>query len=576
MVQFPKKKSLEKLSLFLIVTVNFLYLITTFFSPSSFLLVLSFSLEAFYFLTYQGERKSFLTFYRDISPLLALGKAALFCLYRGGILIFIPFLVAEVYLLALYRAGFYFNYLASAIPCLNFKNFGQLKILYTFITLLKQFQNALYLRPLLHLFIVVVVILPATYLLYGMIIFLLATGVLFICFCVKSAKVAIYLKSKNYKNDLKAHAKYHSPEVVVYVSGASGSSYQLAQWIPVLKQLDKKVIVIARETFWITDIKDNPLHTVYARGLEDIEQFITSNTKICLYPANAYKNTQMMRRAELAHIFINHGESDKIVNVSRLVGAYTKLYLAGPMAKDRLTSAGISIGKNQFTYVGRPQTSIFLTTSPKKTGNILYAPTWEGFDAMSNYNSVAKLAFDIIQEIVNHTEYDILFKPHPLTGTVRSDLRNKLADIQSLLLKTGRGCYIREENILEVMNRSDVLITDISSVMNDFLATEKPYIVTNPSAIPTTSFENQFPTTRGGYILHNATEITAILDDIILKDPKKHEREQMKKYSLGDFQCSALDKFKNEISADYENGCCLSINPHTTEDAIDTIASHKK
>ncbi len=349
------------------------------------------------------------------------------------------------------------------------------------------------------------------------------------------------------------HIKHHSPEVVVYVSGAPGSVYQLAQWVPVLERLEKRVTVIARERFWVTDLEESPIHTVFAQGLEDIGNFITSDTKVCLYPANAFKNTQMMRRAEMEHIFINHGESDKIVNVSRLIRAYSKLYLAGPMAKDRLQAAGISLGKDQYTYVGRPQTSIFLEKSNEKTHTILYAPTWEGFDSMSNYNSVDTLALDIIKEIIDQSEYDIIFKPHPLTGTVKSGLRNKLTEIQKFLNESGRGQYVIEGNILEVMNQCDLLVTDISSVMNDFLETKKPYIVTNPSGVPLPSFEVQFLTVKGGYILNKSDEILNILRTISQNDPKKTERERIRKYSLGDFTSSALEKFKIEIDKDCQS-----------------------
>ena len=100
------------------------------------------------------------------------------------------------------------------------------------------------------------------------------------------------------------------------------------------------------------------------------------------------------------------------------------------------------------------------------------------------------------------------------------------------------------------MNECDILITDISSVMNDFLATGKPYIVTNPLGIDQSTFETQFLTVQGGYILDKASEIQDLLSAIDSTDPKKDDRERVKKYSLGDFNCSDLEKFKSEIAVD--------------------------
>jgi CDP-glycerol glycerophosphotransferase (TagB/SpsB family) len=285
--------------------------------------------------------------------------------------------------------------------------------------------------------------------------------------------------------------------------------------------------------------------------MSDLENFISSDTRVCLYPANAFKNTQMMRQTQLKHIFINHGESDKIVNQSRFVRAYDKLYLAGPMAKDRLLQSGVNIGVDQVAYVGRPQTSIFIKPAAAKTMNILYAPTWEGFDKQSNYSSVG-MALEIVKAIRDETQYKCLFKPHPLTGTVSRELGIELKAIEKYLDQES-GAFIRSGNILESMNDCDLLITDISSVMNDFLCTRKPYIVVNPSNMEPELFCERYPTVKGAYILNDADGLSELIREIADSDPKRFDRERVTSYSLGENLLSSLQRFELELEKDCIN-----------------------
>ncbi len=531
------------------VCVNLFYLLSCVFFPSFILLVTSFGVEAA-LLFRERNNRTLHSVYGDVSPLFSLGKVCLYLVHGAGGYLFLLFILLEAYLLLFLRAGYYFQYLATAFPCLNYTNYGKLAELYHFVNQVDRYQQALFVRPVAYLVTLAFFLLPETIRFPGLSVWFifLTVGIGKLLFL--SFRFIRYTRSSSYRRDLKRHAAHHAPQVIVYVSGAPGSSYQLAQWIPVLTRLRQRVTVIAREKFWITDLPDSPLHTVFARGMADIEFFLTKETRLCLYPANAFKNTQMMRRAELKHIFINHGESDKVVNVSRLLGAYTKLYLAGPMARDRLLAAGIQLREDQYTYVGRPQTSIMLEPLTEQTSTVLYAPTWEGFDAMSNYSSVDSMALDIIRHVVESTGMKILFKPHPLTGTVKPGLQERLDEISVYLQKSGGGEYITDCDILRLMNRCDVMITDISSVMNDFLGTGRPYVVTNPTCVPRHAFEKQFPTVQGGYVIADSFEIVSVLEQINTTDPKKGDRERVRKYSLGDFPCSSLEKFQREIDAD--------------------------
>ena len=532
--------------LLLALLTNIAFFLSCLSSPSPFFFVSSFVFDAF-FLKYYKER-TIRSIYSNICRLLNLSKAALFAALTGSFFSFFPFLIIEIYLVPFFRAAYYFKFLASSLPMLNFQNFGQLAAMVKFIRRIGRYRVSGYVRPAAQALMAALVVVPGRSLWIR--IYLGVVSLFIIKLLFDSLRYYVYLRSDDYRNDLAKHAEFHDPEVIVYLSGARGSVYQLKQWMPILDKLKQRVTVIAREKFWINDFCDSPLHTVYSRSMTDNESFLTPATKVCLYPANGKKNSQMMRRTELVHIFINHGESDKIVNVSRFVKAYDKLYLAGPMARDRLREAGIALGDDQYTYVGRPQTSIFIRPSTNKTSNILYAPTWEGFDEQANYTSVGEMALGIVNNIISGSDFNIVFKPHPLTGIKRPELKQKLREIEDILKKTGRGEYVTEGDIVPMMNECDLMITDISSVMNDFLETGKPFVVTNPLNEPQISFIEQYKTTKAAYIIANGEEINDILQLIDSSDPKQAERQEVRKYSLGDFDCSSFEKFQLELDKD--------------------------
>lgn len=542
------KQDKDVLFLIAVVISNLAFIVSCLFEPSGTFLLISFLCEAafLYAVKWQGVSALF----NQFSLFWSLLKVSIYTylvVYPYSVL---PFLALEACLILFYKAGYFYKFFATSVPMRNFKNIGRLTEVRKLYERVEQFRKALMVRPLLYALLIFAILLNSNEL---MVFILLAVVFFTVWFAYHLFIQLRYLRSKAYKKDIVELVEKTAPQVLVYVSGAPGSSYQLSQWLPVLEKLKLKVMVVARELFWISELPENSLATVYARGMGDLENFISSKSRVCLYPANAFKNTQMMRQIQLRHIFINHGESDKIVNQSRFIRAYDKLYLAGPMAYDRLVGSGVLMEKGRVAYVGRPQTSIFIEPIERETMTILYAPTWEGFDKQSNYSSVG-MALKIIKAITNETEYRCVFKPHPLTGTISRKLEKELDVIEKYLLQE-KGEFVHSGNILELMNDCDLLITDISSVMNDFLCTGKPYIVTNPSHIAKNVFCETFPTAQGAYILNNANELSGLIREIADSDPKSEERSQIMRYSLGENPLGALQRFESELNKD-----CLKEN----------------
>src|SRR3546814_16035023 len=90
----------------------------------------------------------------------------------------------------------------------------------------------------------------------------------------------------------------------------------------------------------------------------------------------------MFRHGHRWHVFINHGESDKMYMATNQFKAYDYAFVAGDAARDRLARVLWDYDLDARTFSnGRPQAAHYsgvLPYTPADRPLLLYAPTWEG------------------------------------------------------------------------------------------------------------------------------------------------------------------------------------------------------
>src|SRR5690625_6110298 len=101
-----------------------------------------------------------------------------------------------------------------------------------------------------------------------------------------------------------------------------------------------------------------------------------------MYVNQNTRNFQIMRYGKRWHVFINHGESDKMYMTTNQIKAYDYAFIAGDAARERLQANlwGYDVDERTFA-IGRPQTDHVHGEAPYPEDGrvtILYAPTWEG------------------------------------------------------------------------------------------------------------------------------------------------------------------------------------------------------
>jgi hypothetical protein len=101
-------------------------------------------------------------------------------------------------------------------------------------------------------------------------------------------------------------------------------------------------------------------------------------------------------------------------------------------------------------------------------------------------------------------------------------------------------------------NRADLLITDVSSVVADFIASGKPYVVTNGADLPEAEFLRQNPSASAAYLLGRdcagLPQILAAVDGGG-EDPMAGRRGELKHRLLGPDSPDAMTRFARAVDA---------------------------
>ena len=217
-------------------------------------------------------------------------------------------------------------------------------------------------------------------------------------------------------NDLYAAVEAYDPRFMLYYGVPSGSSYQVGMWIEYLEHIGEKFIVVLRRTSAfreIANLTDAPV--VVRTNIWQLDDVITPNMTAAFYVNNSAPNVHLVRYPHMIHVQLLHGDSDKASSFNPVTALYDKVFVAGQAAIDRYEDNGVNIPKEKFTIVGRPQVETVEQQGPENipVQTVLYAPTWEGHYADTNYGSLP-VGPEIIRELVAR-ERTVIFRPHPFS-----------------------------------------------------------------------------------------------------------------------------------------------------------------
>jgi hypothetical protein len=358
---------------------------------------------------------------------------------------------------------------------------------------------------------------------------------------------ALQISQRSSKGIRKALQQYQ-PEFAVYYAARNGARYQVGMWLPYFERLNRRFIVITCHPSTVPEITELTSAPIVIPKFQSAHgrlwHLVVDSLKIAFYVQNHQANADMLRFDRLTHIWLNHGDSDKAANYSARHAAFDKVFVSGQQGVDRYAAHGVRIPQEQFAIVGRPQIERIETRDvplpPEAPRTVLYAPTWHGGKPNTSYSSLP-LGPRIVDALLARG-VTVIFRPHPhtyrdpqQTGIARDIQRRLNADRKATGRQHVSGSAAEIDwDIPECINHCDALITDVSSVASDFLASGKPFAMV---AIQQqgAAFRKAIPMARVAYVIESdLSTLPAALDELLGPDSLAEARRSYRSYCLGD------------------------------------------
>lgn len=398
-----------------------------------------------------------------------------------------------------------------------------------------------------------------------------------------------------------------SPQVCLYIGdGNVASLYQVRMWLATMERIREPAIIVMRsnEQFQALGPTSTPVISVpLATAFLALD---LSSLRAGLYVANTGDVIHLIREPKAMSAFIGHGDSDKNSSFNPYVKVYDEIWLAGEAGAQRYRRAQIGVRDHQFVFVGRPQ----LDDIKGADGNartpaiptILYAPTWEGWNSEQQYTSLLGQGERFVKAVLNSpSPIRVIYKPHPYTGRRAAEARASHRRIVELLTRANEAAGASKQpsqllpaarrdamrsmsaiaatdllgqfgsdfwaqvaheahvvveggdvSLESCFNAADLLVSDVSSLISDFMASNKPFAVFNTSGLDNQTFARNFPSTRAGIIISkDGLGIDGVIELALgrLPDTNANARALMRGDLLGPQFPSATMRFVDAVTA---------------------------
>ncbi|WP_258772378.1 CDP-glycerol glycerophosphotransferase family protein [Brachybacterium alimentarium] len=352
---------------------------------------------------------------------------------------------------------------------------------------------------------------------------------------------------RRFQENLDERLKEIGPGFYLYWNAPPRSAFQVTMWLPYLERLGVPFALVVRTVPNFRQLEAATEHPVLLRrSIADLDALIVPSVRGVFYANNAMRNNHMVRYSSLTHIQLLHGESDKPASATPIIRMYDRDFVAGQAAIDRFDKFGVSMHRDIFRIVGRPQVeAVEEERGPigmLEEQSVLYAPTWLGLQAETNYSSLLA-GPEIVRGLIDRG-CRVIFRPHPYSRQDRG-LRQACAEIQRLLetdTESTRHEHLhgdiaeQEMSVMDCFNVADAMISDVSGMVGDFLHSGKPLAMVSPRT-GAREFVEEFPMARAAYVLEvvgsSPVNLQATLDALMKTDPHREERQRWATYYLG-------------------------------------------
>ncbi|MCK4578411.1 MAG: CDP-glycerol glycerophosphotransferase family protein [Candidatus Marinimicrobia bacterium] len=184
-------------------------------------------------------------------------------------------------------------------------------------------------------------------------------------------------------------------------------------------------------------------------------------------------------------IFMGHGTGDKKYGGSvQTLESYDYHFISGPKHEEKLRDVGLNLPEKHLIRIGNPRFDAyikgevdrescldFLGIVDRQRPSILYAPSWS-----SNHTNLLKFVFRFCRELTR--DYNLIVRPHHFEMKYLPLIRTwvKAKGIKHVYFSNPNN--LLHEDTFSVFACSDLMISDVSSILYEYLITRQPVIIT--------------------------------------------------------------------------------------------------
>jgi hypothetical protein len=398
-----------------------------------------------------------------------------------------------------------------------------------------------------------------------------------------------------------------APDLVLYYGGTADALYQLEMWLPTFEASGHRTLVLLRDREALRLLRPTALPVVCIPAGTALVAFDLSSVRGALFVSNAATNIHLIRKGGMRTAFIGHGDSDKASSRSPFTKVYDEIWVAGPAGAERYAGWETTLVSDRLRLVGRPQ-AVAAPRGPRLPGEpltVLYAPTWEGWGDEPYHSSLPHLGVAVVRRLLEVPGLRVVYRPHPLTGTRDAAVRRAHQEVVALLEDAGasvdrapdpapsapaevddltlmtaadrrhqigeRGRAVDEAaafwsaapatthrvvegawpGLASCFEQSDALVADVSSVVSDWLALDRPLALTNPEGLDPQECAARWPSSRAGLLVGpDLAGLEALVADLRSGDDRtRAQRSVEREHLLGTPPEAGAERFSEALDA---------------------------
>lgn len=350
-----------------------------------------------------------------------------------------------------------------------------------------------------------------------------------------------------------------APEVLLHFSGRRRTTEQVETWLPTLRALEQRAVVLVREPYHLPVLEGCGLPVVYAPRDSDVEFFSVPSVDLAFYvTSTANINNHQLRVPGIYDVFLGTGDSDEPANASAVARMYDEIWVAGPLGRERYADPLLGVREGRVREIGAlPLTArSVLPLEPlpvtRAGRTVLVAPAWEGVNDRANLSSLPETP-RLLAALLTLPDVRVLYAP-PAPAGARLPEYGALDDRARALVEGAGGehAVLDRSAVATSLVQATLVITDIGPTLGDAVASDRPYAVVQRAGWPEARLRAAYPTLVGGAVVRpEARDLLAVLEEAAGPDDRAAARAELARRMLGptgDFQ----RRFQDAVAAGIE------------------------